>query len=407
MKKLLMLAALSLPVMAQSERFHLHEFGVEFRDTQIYLFQGFFDVYYRVDRDVNDGTKTLHVFPNEFKFVLQGSSSGLPQFESVGLTQSQAYNVGIVQALLGAFRAEGYPGNPPKKIIFEYGALATTAPELVALDAKSDNRMVTINLSTFTAKYSATLADGVRNFGLRPSVSGPSAEAWVAHSNIGTLFTVVNLDSGAIVGKVPTTLTGEPRGVVFSNSGNTAFEILQNVDLRGPTDSGTLVVLDTATRAIKNTLPIPFGPGAILISPDGATVYVIAAGGGKILYYDLLSGTAALTVTLPTADTFFGPYLIHPNGSRIYGRFDGRILVFDPQVRKVVAKYNLGLAPFVNVTNMQLSPDGTKLFVLDDAERHGQPVNNIFVLDAVTGYSFGSRPIGGTASIFFVAPKVQ
>ena len=137
-------------------------------------------------------------------------------------------------------------------------------------------------------------------------------------------------------------------------------------------------------------------------------MYIIgpgAAGTQKIIYYDLLSGTADLTVTLPNADAFTGPYLIHPNGARIYGQSGGgQVFVFDPQARKVVAKFNLGLGPFMFFQNMQLSPDGGRLFLLDNAASQGKSPGNIFLLDAVTGHNFGSLPIGGTAAIFFVGP---
>ncbi len=401
--KIFLLAALSLPMMAQNEGFQLHDMGkrqhvgADVEDSALGFFGPLTNVDYVIDNDPTANVKTLTIFAHEIDF-----------YQEKNLKKSEALNVGYVQGLIKAFEAASYPGNPTKKIVFGYGALATTAPELVLLDGKSNNRMVSVNLWTFAARYSADLPNGIRNFGLRPAPDGgPSPEAWVAHSNIGTLFTVVNLDSGAIVGKVPTTLPGEPRGVVFSNSGNTAFEIL---DSGTPTPGGTFVVLDTAARTIKKTLAIPFAPEGILISPDGSTVYVIgpgAAGTKNILYYDLLSGTADLTVTVPNPDVFFGPYLIHPNGSRVYGQNGSQIFVFDPQARQVISKFKLGLAPGVFFQSMQLSPDGLRIHLLDNAASHGQPVNNIFVLDSVTGHNFGSLPIGGTASVFFVAPVVQ
>ncbi len=133
-------------------------------------------------------------------------------------------------------------------------------------------------------------------------------------------------------------------------------------------------------------------------------MYVIgpgAAGTKNIIYYDLLSGTADLTVTLPNADVFSGPYLIHPNGSRIYGQADDQVYVFDPQARKVVAKFQSGLAPGTFLLNMQLSQDGLRLY--------GQSVTgDLVTLDAVTGYNYGSQNFGLVMPTrLFVAPAMQ
>jgi hypothetical protein len=96
--------------------------------------------------------------------------------------------------------------------------------------------------------------------------------------------------------------------VVFSNTGTQVFEL---IDTTANSGSGVLVVLDAVGRIVSNTLAIPFSPTALLMAPDGFNAYVIGqgeAGTYKILYYDLLSGTADLTVTVPAADVFFSPY---------------------------------------------------------------------------------------------------
>jgi hypothetical protein len=409
MKKLLLLVLLSLPLMAQSERFHLHDFGILHEDREARVSNFFYmgrivNVYYRVDRD-DSGLKTLTIYPEQIQIVWD-PRLGVPSPQDVHLTQSQAYDMGIVQALVGAFRA-AYADDVPLKIVYAYGALETAARQLVVLDGKSNNRIVSINLSTFTPKYSADLDSLRATFGLRPSATGNSTEAWVPTFKVGTgaQMSVVNLVSGAVETKIPTPVDGSPQTVVFSNSGNTVFE---TVSL--PESGGALVVFDAATRTVKNTVPFPFPPTGTLMAPDGSTLYVIGSGPTgryQILYYDVLSGTADLTVTLPFADNLFSPYAMHPNG-KIYGQNSGKVFVYDPQARKVVSKFDLGLAANRFLLNMQLSPDGRQLYALDDSvlKTPASP-GNIYLLDAITGYNLGSLPIGGTANVFFVAPSPQ
>lgn len=420
MKIVCLLAAFPLALMAQLEGFKLKNFGVN-QSARHGLSSFYNDVVYRVDRlEDPDGLKNPDGTPVYVKQLTIISTicdldfntpQGIPILDCKAGPKSGATDTVLVAAIEEAFEAE-YAADKKLPTVYPNGALAATAPRLVALDAKSDNRVLSINLSTFATKSSANLPSlRGQTFGLRPTSSGPANEAWVPtfKTGGGTQLAVVNLDSGAIMAQIPIPLTGNggnPRGVVFSNTGTLALEL---IDTTVDTGSSALVVVDAAARTIKNTLTIPFATTDILMSPDGYTAYLIGlgpAGTYKVVYYDLLSGTADLAVTIPNADVFFAPYQMHPSG-RIYGQNSGRVFVFDPQARKVVSKFSMGLGTGLSALNMQLSQDGSRLYILDSAALRPGGTGNISMLDAITGDSFGSLPIGGVANMFFVAPSLQ
>ena len=423
--KTLLLVVLALPATAQEERFHYHSFGQTFLDKAQFLHEsGFYktaDVFYRVDHDPDSGLKTLTIFPTQWGWDWPAGYP-LPFLTTRDIRRSQALDMGIVQALESGFKG-AFAGDVPIKIVYPNGALEAVAPQLVALDGKSNNRVVTINLSTFATKFSVDLDSFRGAFGLQYTPSGTLSEAWVPTFSLtdGLKITVVNLGSGAITTKIPIPLVAGKTlntvaALLFSSSGNTAFVALQYQD-----GTGALMLYDTVSYAFKSTLPLTFSPDAAFLSPDGSTIYMVGpapAGRRQILYYDLLSGTADLAVTLPASVTFQVPYKMHPNG-RIYGQANGfragdglgGVAVFDPQARRIVSRFDFGLPFGLSIYNMQFSPDGTQLYVLDTASR-GTSVGpaapgNVYLLDAITGASFGSKPIGGTANLFFIAPSLQ
>jgi hypothetical protein len=133
-----------------------------------------------------------------------------PTYRCKNLGQSAALDFALVQGLISAFEKE-YDADVRLPTQFETAALAATVPRLIALDAKSDNRVVSINLSTFATTNSASFPS-LRGqvFGLRPSASGPAKAAWVPtfKTGGGIQLAAVNLDSGALVAQIPIPITG-------------------------------------------------------------------------------------------------------------------------------------------------------------------------------------------------------
>src|ERR1019366_9105722 len=97
------------------------------------------------------------------------------------------------------------------------------------------------------------------------------------------------------------------------------------------------LVFDTATRTLKSTLPVSFGPEGALMAPDGLTLYVL--GFFKMAYYDVLSGTADLTVALPFSYVP-GTVFIHPDGTRLLIG-GSQLSIFDLTTRKITSNFTI------------------------------------------------------------------
>jgi hypothetical protein len=82
------------------------------------------------------------------------------------------------------------------------------------------------------------------------------------------------------------------------------------------------IVFDAVGRAVKSTLLLKNLPTALLMAPGGSTAL---NGNGMITCYDILSGTADLTVSSVQPGSEFGypgfssTVGIHPDGTRIFG----------------------------------------------------------------------------------------
>lgn len=275
-----------------------------------------------------------------------------------------------------------------------------TPPQLIVLEAKSDARLFLFDLSKFTSSQAITLPNGARTFGVRPMLSGPDEEVWTAHAGIGNQITVGNLNTVKIVAAIPTKLdeNATPVGIVFSNSGLTAYYVVNYLNPDANGNRGAMLTIDTETRKVTTTLPMPNRPQSVLMAPDGLTAYIV--GDGKIAYYDLLSGTADLIANFPTVSSSPGQY-IHPDGNRIFTLQSFPVYavsVFDVAQRKVINQFPIKFAGLP--IKLELSQDGTTLTLLSNKDE----VQNLNVVTGSVISSFLSSP--GTFDLF-TSPVLQ
>jgi WD40 repeat protein len=125
------------------------------------------------------------------------------------------------------------------------------------------------------------------------------------------------------------------------------------------------------------------------MAPDGLTAYIIGSQSGTIAYYDVLSGTADLTVT--RIPSFTGQVFIHPDGTRLFWDA-GQLEVFDLTTRKIVNEFKFGL-PTTSATSMQMSQDGSKVYV-------GNGLGAVVILDTRYGNVLGTFQSPGPAQVF-------
>lgn len=115
-----------------------------------------------------------------------------------------------------------------------------------------------------------------------------------------------------------------PAGIVFTPDGTTAFEAVGFLSPDSSGNLGALVVFDAVNRKVTSTFPLKNAPAAVLIARDGYTLYLLSAN-GMLTYYDVLSGTADLSVSTFTPGLAGGysgssaQVFLTPDGTRLYG----------------------------------------------------------------------------------------
>jgi len=132
-------------------------------------------------------------------------------------------------------------------------------------------------------------------------------------------------------------------------------------------DAGQVAVVDAAGR-VTGTIHMPATPTGLVLSPDGATLYVTCARPeGTVAVVDLPSGK--VTATIPVGHSPTGP-AVSPDGKRLYvcNRFSGNVSVIDvgtapgESLRAIYeesARVPTGREPIASA----LTPDGKLLFV--------------------------------------------
>lgn len=241
-------------------------------------------------------------------------------------------------------------------------------------------------------------------FGLRPNATGPANEVWVLNSGFEVPsglneVSVVDLSAQSLVTNIvtPSIQAAVPVGIVFANDGATAFEALKYDSPDSAGNTGALLVFDAAARTVTSTMPLKFVPTALLMAPDGITAYILS-NTGTITYYDVLSGTADLTVsTYPPGSNAGYPgagsaVFIHPDGTRLFWNVGVYLTVFDLTSRTVTNQFNFD-QPTTASQTFSMSKDGTTAYFSD--------VNgDVALVDTYYGTVLASFNAGAPAPVF-------
>jgi hypothetical protein len=376
---------------------------------------------YKVQR-VN-GTKTL------FFDVLNCEKAGLAATVSAGLlslpflaactmvSESTAETLDGTQEVLAEFYNQ-YPDGqqwyvplappsspPPAPATVVHPHLVTAQPaappnpHLVDFDGLSNN-IYDFDLTTY-ATLSATVipySTFATNLAIRPTATGPDNEVWaitpqdiyVVDIGVGTILTTIAIPS-SIQNSSNTFPTNRTTG--FTSSGATFFYAVPYFTADSAGNKGALLVFDVASRTLTSTVLLKISPDVLVVAPDGLTVYLLSGGAGNITYYDVLSGTADLSVPLytpggnPNYFTGYGPVFIHPDGTRLFW-LSGGISVFDLTSRQITNTFPVSLPAGVSNVRFQMSQDGSTFGV--SYEGNTGPSGTILM--ALNGNILGSSP---------------
>jgi len=291
------------------------------------------------------------------------------------INQSKAETFSFVQSLESAVRTWAAEEQTTYKI--NYGtlaepvrpALSTVAPSpppnpfLVFADGLGGNVMkFDLTAGSVVAQVQPP-ATAIGPVGLRPGAAGSTNEVWVVNET--PQITVVDLGAQSVLANIPTPSLPNsvaPVGIVFTNSGNTAFEAVKYYSPDSSGNNGALVVFDAVNRMVKSTFPLRYAPAAMIMAPDALTIYLLSTR-GQLAYYDVLSGTADLSVSTYTPGSNGGypgtsNAFVHPDGTRLFWNVGTYLTVFDLTSRKVIAQFNSGL-PTTSAVTLEVSQDGS------------------------------------------------
>jgi hypothetical protein len=274
-------------------------------------------------------------------------------------------------------------------------------PQLIFLDGLG-NSLIAVDLTTLTVVSQVVVPSTVGPFGIRPNAPGSSNEVWVANGGSEIEVSVVNLSTQTLVTSIltpsiPQSTFPVPVGIVFTNDGATAFEAFKYDSPDSAGNNGALVVFDAAGRTVTSTMLLKFTPTALLMAPDGSTAYLLS-NTGTITYYDVLSGTADLTVSTypPGSDAGYpgagSAVFIHPDGTRLFWNVGVYLTVFDLTMRTVTNQFNSGLPTTVGRT-FSLSQDGGRAYFSDQ-------LGDVAILQTYDGTVLTTYNTGAATSVF-------
>ncbi|MFI1918078.1 hypothetical protein [Nocardia sp. NPDC020380] len=220
-----------------------------------------------------------------------------------------------------------------------------------------------------------TVQQEVRNVGDHPMVIKAlpdGSRMFVGNFGPGNPFTwnvsVIDMPSGTVVKRIPT--LGAPYAtIILSRDARYLFV---------PTALSMTQVIDTRTLEVIRTIPIllPPGPAHIEVSPDGSSIYVMAAA-GTLTKYDAVTGAVqAPPIFLNGTTPGWGALSVDGNTLYTVNFWAGVTFVDVPSwtVRKTVFM-DLWSEPI----SATITPDGRQLWVcLYNSDQ-------VIVLDAQTG----------------------
>jgi len=251
-------------------------------------------------------------------------------------------------------------------------------------------------------KFRFTLLCGVGLFAGSLSLTAAPV-AYISNTSSDDVW-VVDLTCQSVVAVIP--VGNDPRGIAASPNGSRVYVANRF--------GNTVSVIDTALNTVVQTIDLGAStnvtatePYDVVVSPDGARLYVAMKNGGSehgdgtVVFVDLPSGNIVKEVILDSAASPEG-IAISPDGKRLYvGARTSRIYIVDvptqsyfadapgvatrelvvtPDGQFVFARnsavrasdnpihevINLGLSPFLGERGIVISPDGTRLFSVDE-----------------------------------------
>jgi hypothetical protein len=357
-----------------------------------------------------DGSKSFYFDAYYCEYDEKDPITGIYPF-CEPLSIGKAETLGPIKAALRAYYdlrkdrfhhppAYGFFAAPVHRLTTLVQPAAPVDPQMIFLDGLSYN-LVQFDLTTFAMTSSVTLPPQARAFGVRPTATDPENEVWTAHAGTVNEISIADLGSQNVLATIPTPSldpnNSVPVGIVFTNSGLTALYAVAYYTPDSAANNGVLLVFDVPTRKLRSMLPLKSAPSALLMAPDALTAYLLSST-GNITYYDVLSGTADLTVSTftPGIAGGYGPpdqVFIHPDGTRLFWNYGPSLVVFDLTTHKIANQFNSGLPMGSALASMQMSQDGSTMWF-------ASALGSVVILDTRYGNILGTFQAMPNGAIF-------
>ena len=164
-------------------------------------------------------------------------------------------------------------------------------------------------------------------------------------------------------------------------------------------DAGQIIVVDVASGKTTKTIACPDTPSGLVVSPDGAKLYVACGGPkGVVCVVDTSSGQVASTIAV--GHTPRSPILL-PDGKRLVvcNRFNDDVSFIDLAAGKETARVKAIREPYGAST----TPDGSLVFVTNllpvDAADSYDVASEVTVIDTATLETSSIRLPNGSSSV--------
>jgi YVTN family beta-propeller protein len=156
---------------------------------------------------------------------------------------------------------------------------------------------VVVDAATLTKLTTITVPDLARG---TMAISPDGASLY-----LGTLSSLVIIDTASSTIRATVPLTGKAQTVVLSPDGARAYVTVSP----SSTDAGVLAVIDTASAAVSSTATVGVEPYGLALSPDAGIAYVGNAGSRTVSIVDTASHTITRDITLPVVNDDSGAVL--------------------------------------------------------------------------------------------------
>ena len=196
----------------------------------------------------------------------------------------------------------------------------------------------------------------------------PNGSAVYVTSTANTLY-AVSTATDTVTAKI--TLPHSPTAIAFSPDSTTAY---LSVPL-----SNALLVMSVASNTVIATIPLGLEPYNAVVSADGTKIYVTSLNSHLVSVVSTASGTVIATVDIGATSAFAA---LSPDGTSLYVTIGAEVdivnnigtgvVVISTATDTITGTVGINIDVLTglplggaNITNVCVSPDGTKIYVVD------------------------------------------